>query len=68
MTFLTREQFAEELKYLLPCSDIEQILQNLEQSRISQEVRLTPGTVLILDWVNFGVGRRYSAYIRRRYF
>ncbi len=51
-----------------PCCGAWKILAELDRSKVSLELRLSPRKHLILDWVGFGVGRRYTVRLRRCFF
>ena len=68
MEFLTREALLETLGQYGLAAEREEILAELDRSKVSLELRLSPRKHLILDWVGFGVGRRYTVRLRRCFF
>lgn len=68
MEFLTREALSEALGQYGLAAEHREILAELDRSKVSLELRLSPGKHLILDWIGFGPGRRYSVRLRRCFF
>ena len=66
--FLTREALSEALGQYGLAAERGKILAELDRSKVSLELRLSPRKHLILDWVGFGVGRRYTVRLRRCFF
>lgn len=68
MEFLTREALSEALGQYGLAAERGEILAELDRSKVSLELRLSPGKHLILDWIDLGPGRRHSIRLRRCFF
>lgn len=68
MEFLTRDALSEALSQYGLAAERGEALAELDRSKVSLELRLSPGKHLILDWIGFGPGRRYSVRLRHCFF